>query len=176
MFHQVSWYVPHMFSYLITDVLIFPYIFGMFWLCPYISLIFHDVFFMFASWIDWFNGTFTRKSHISWENLWFPVDFPFFVIPLNLPCTKRISARHLIHWSATRTSVTTSVTVSGEPWRRLIGPQIQSWLQQWTYRVQESSLCGTSQDGVYHTLWHSFGKSHFFYGKLTINVHVQYLC
>ena len=26
--------------------------------------------------IDWFNGKITGKSHISWENLWFPVDFP----------------------------------------------------------------------------------------------------
>ena len=26
--------------------------------------------------IDWFNGKITRKPHISWENLWFPVDFP----------------------------------------------------------------------------------------------------
>ena len=93
MFHQVSWYVPHMFSYLITDVLIFPYIFGMFWLCPYISLIFHDVFFMFASWIDWFNGTFTRKSHISWENLWFPVDFPLSQ-PIDRGSTSSAGSQH----------------------------------------------------------------------------------
>ena len=26
--------------------------------------------------IDWFKGTITGNSHISWENLWFPVDFP----------------------------------------------------------------------------------------------------
>ena len=26
--------------------------------------------------IDWFKGKITGKSHISWENLWFPVDFP----------------------------------------------------------------------------------------------------
>ena len=26
--------------------------------------------------IDWFKGKNTRKSHISWESLWFPVDFP----------------------------------------------------------------------------------------------------
>ena len=26
--------------------------------------------------MDWFKGKFTGKSHISWENLWFPVDFP----------------------------------------------------------------------------------------------------
>ena len=26
--------------------------------------------------IDWFKGKNTGKSHISWENLWFPVDFP----------------------------------------------------------------------------------------------------
>ena len=27
--------------------------------------------------IDWFKGKITGKSHISWESLWFPVDFPF---------------------------------------------------------------------------------------------------
>ena len=26
--------------------------------------------------IDWFKGKITGNSHISWENLWFPVDFP----------------------------------------------------------------------------------------------------
>ena len=26
--------------------------------------------------INWFKGRITGKSHISWENLWFPVDFP----------------------------------------------------------------------------------------------------
>ena len=26
--------------------------------------------------MDWFKGQFTGKPHISWENLWFPVDFP----------------------------------------------------------------------------------------------------
>ena len=26
--------------------------------------------------IDWFKGNCTGKSHISWENLWFPVNFP----------------------------------------------------------------------------------------------------
>ena len=31
---------------------------------------------MFVS-IGWFKGKFTGKSHISWEHLWFPVDFPF---------------------------------------------------------------------------------------------------
>ena len=25
---------------------------------------------------DWFKGKFTGKPHISWENQWFPVDFP----------------------------------------------------------------------------------------------------
>ena len=27
--------------------------------------------------IDWFKGKITGKSHIPWENLWFPLDFPF---------------------------------------------------------------------------------------------------
>ena len=27
--------------------------------------------------IDWFKGNITGKSHISWENRWFPVDVPF---------------------------------------------------------------------------------------------------
>ena len=26
--------------------------------------------------MDWFKGKFTGKPYISWENLWFPVDFP----------------------------------------------------------------------------------------------------
>ena len=26
--------------------------------------------------MDWFKGQFTGKTHISWENRWFPVDFP----------------------------------------------------------------------------------------------------
>ena len=26
--------------------------------------------------MDWFKGKFTGKPHISWENLWFPVDVP----------------------------------------------------------------------------------------------------
>ena len=26
--------------------------------------------------IDWFKGKITGSSHISWENLWFPIDFP----------------------------------------------------------------------------------------------------
>jgi hypothetical protein len=26
--------------------------------------------------MDWFKGKITGKPHISWENLWFPVDFP----------------------------------------------------------------------------------------------------
>ena len=26
--------------------------------------------------IDWLKGKIAGKSHISWENLWFPVDFP----------------------------------------------------------------------------------------------------
>ena len=26
--------------------------------------------------IDWFKGKITGKSQFSWENLWFPVDFP----------------------------------------------------------------------------------------------------
>ena len=26
--------------------------------------------------IDWPKGNITGKSHVSWENLWFPVDFP----------------------------------------------------------------------------------------------------
>ena len=30
----------------------------------------------FSSSIDWFKGKITGKSHISWENLWFPVGFP----------------------------------------------------------------------------------------------------
>ena len=25
--------------------------------------------------IDWFKGKMTGKSYISWENLWFPIDF-----------------------------------------------------------------------------------------------------
>ena len=25
--------------------------------------------------MDWFKGKITGKYHISWENLWFPVDF-----------------------------------------------------------------------------------------------------
>jgi len=25
--------------------------------------------------MDWFKGKFIGKPHISWENLWFPVDF-----------------------------------------------------------------------------------------------------
>ena len=31
----------------------------------------------FSMSIDWFKGKFTGRSHISWENPWFPVDFPF---------------------------------------------------------------------------------------------------
>jgi len=26
--------------------------------------------------MDWFKGKITGKPHISWGNLWFPVDFP----------------------------------------------------------------------------------------------------
>jgi hypothetical protein len=26
--------------------------------------------------MDWFKGKSTGKPHISWENLWFPVNFP----------------------------------------------------------------------------------------------------
>ena len=44
--------------------------------------------------IDWFKGKITGKSHISWESLWFPVDFPFsqpidfriIKILLGIPC------------------------------------------------------------------------------------------
>ena len=43
--------------------------------------------------IDWFKGTITGKSHISWENLWFPVDFPSFVNPLILIVSWRVSCR-----------------------------------------------------------------------------------
>ena len=36
--------------------------------------------------IDWFKGKITGKSHISWENLWFPVDFPLNQpIDINIP-------------------------------------------------------------------------------------------
>ena len=31
--------------------------------------------------IDWFKPKITGKSHFSWENPWFPVDFPYFVNP-----------------------------------------------------------------------------------------------
>ena len=31
--------------------------------------------YMYVS-MDWFKGKNTGKPHISWENLWFPVDFP----------------------------------------------------------------------------------------------------
>ena len=27
--------------------------------------------------MDWFKGKLTGTPHIKWENLWFPVDFPF---------------------------------------------------------------------------------------------------
>ena len=30
----------------------------------------------YGSSIDWFKGKITGKTHISWEYLWFPVDFP----------------------------------------------------------------------------------------------------
>ena len=30
----------------------------------------------FLNSIGWFKGKITGNSHISWENLWFPVDFP----------------------------------------------------------------------------------------------------
>ena len=30
----------------------------------------------FPSSLDWFKGKMTGKSHISWENLWFSVEFP----------------------------------------------------------------------------------------------------
>ena len=36
---------------------------------PHISLLNHLS-------IDWFKGEFTGNSHISWENQWFPIDFP----------------------------------------------------------------------------------------------------
>ena len=39
--------------------------------------------------ICWFNGKITGKSHISWENLWFPVDFPLVVNPLTMAPTTR---------------------------------------------------------------------------------------
>jgi hypothetical protein len=26
--------------------------------------------------MDWFKGNFTGKPYISWDKLWFPVDFP----------------------------------------------------------------------------------------------------
>ena len=29
-----------------------------------------------ASSVDWFKGKITGTSNISWENLWFPADFP----------------------------------------------------------------------------------------------------
>ena len=40
--------------------------------------------------IDWFKGKITGKSNISWENLWFPVDFP-----LGQPIEYHISVYHL---------------------------------------------------------------------------------
>ena len=30
----------------------------------------------FSQSIDWFEGKIPEKSHMSWENRWFPVDFP----------------------------------------------------------------------------------------------------
>ena len=39
--------------------------------------------------IDWFKGKITGKSHISWENLWFPVDFPINQPIDSIPSTTR---------------------------------------------------------------------------------------
>ena len=36
--------------------------------------------------IDWLKGNITGQSHISWENLWFPVDFP-----LSQPIDQRVT-------------------------------------------------------------------------------------
>ena len=38
---------------------------------------------------DWFKGTINGKSHISWENLWFPVD-----VPLSQPIENSIISAH----------------------------------------------------------------------------------
>ena len=41
--------------------------------------------------IDWFKGKIAGKSHISWENLWFSVDFP-----LSQPIDIQILEKHII--------------------------------------------------------------------------------
>ena len=43
--------------------------------------------------IDWFKGKITGKSHISWENLWFPVDFPLSQ-PIDRKEPKDLAAKH----------------------------------------------------------------------------------
>ena len=41
--------------------------------------------------IDWFKGKIAGKSHISRENLWFPVDSPLVVNPLSVTTHKHFS-------------------------------------------------------------------------------------
>ena len=43
--------------------------------------------------IDWFKGKNTGKSHISWENRWFPVDFP-----LSQPIESRLGISDRNYW------------------------------------------------------------------------------
>ena len=42
--------------------------------------------------MDWFKGKNTGKPHISWENLWLPVDFPFSQLKLIEPGGHNIEA------------------------------------------------------------------------------------
>ena len=46
--------------------------------------------------IDWFKGKISGKSHISWENLWFPVDFPSSQ-PIEKHTNKKTQLRSTLH-------------------------------------------------------------------------------
>jgi hypothetical protein len=60
--------------------------------------------------MDWFKGKITGKHHISWENLWFPVDFP---LNQSIDFHPFLSFQH--HFSSCRSACAARIQLHGLP-------------------------------------------------------------
>ena len=87
--------------------------------------------------MDWIRGKFTGKSHIEWENLWFPVDFP-------LNQSIEIHVRFGCPWMCCENSLGLNGSQQEELWqesRRWLGWVI-AMSNRWTSRKKSTKdLC-----------------------------------
>ena len=117
--------------------------------------------------IHWFKGKITGKSNISWENLWFPVDFPLnqpiesHAIPMK--CAVGRSARCQGHGLAPSFSDRVRASSVSGP---LLYLRLQLWLQ-WTIVCRTISAQGFNTSMLYHWI-------HVHYNRLFEYVYLQW--